>query len=122
MEWPNEESWCAATEKHGPVVNCGQLVVPTGRLLACDPNCYLNTSDPALGTRFNIPPGKYSILMTLFGKTPIYVSLIVSNHPEVRRQHISSVPLASDQEEGDGGDGWGFPVETGTACLVDEGA
>lgn len=137
MEWPNDRVWGALNEEWFKIFDCGDLVLPTGRLLACDPNVYLGSSDLNLGCRVNISPGRYPIKLTVEreGNSDVwrvwYASLILSSEPEVIRKHICCVPSAeggvSYLSDGVTREGVvehfkGFPVETGTACLVDEGA
>jgi hypothetical protein len=127
MAWPNDSAWGALNEEWSQVFDCGELVLPTGRLLACDP-CYLGDSRSELGCRVKIPPGKYSVKITASGSTISYVSLILSDAVEVTRKHISCASgekieylpdgvVAEENEDKFSG----FPVETGTACFVDEG-
>lgn len=137
MEWPNDEFWGALNDETFQIFDCGELILPTGRLLACDPNVYLGSSDPNLGCRVNITPGRYPVKLTGeregdSGPWRVwYASLILSSELEVRRKHICCAPNAeggiaylSDgvTREGVVEHFTGFPVETGTACLVDEGA
>jgi hypothetical protein len=93
------------------VVDCGELVLPTGRLGACDPFSDLERSpeDPSV----EVPPGSYPVRVTLAdvsGKgdgshiREAYASLLLGGDPEVRRAYL-----------------FGFGVDAGTACLVDAG-
>ncbi len=136
MAWPNYKFWGALNEEWFEVSDCGELVLPTGRLLACDPNCYLGSSDPHLGGRVNVPPGRYPVKLTVERQGDsetwrvLYASLVLSTQPEVIRRHIRCAPDAQVQYLSDGvvpeGEAeeefTGFPVETGMACLIDEGA
>jgi hypothetical protein len=91
------------------VVDCGELVLPKGRLIACDPFSVL---DGALDGPFvQVPPGRYPVRVTLAdvsGKRngshvrEAYVSLLLGGGPEVRRAFEFS-----------------FGVDAGTACFVD---
>jgi hypothetical protein len=128
MEWPNDEFWGALDEKQWTIEDCGDLVVSTGRLLICDPHCYLASKDPRLGCRLNVPPGRYPVKLSIEreGDSEIwrvwYASVLLSSEPEVTRKEIvcaadEAIPAGADPD-----DFTGFPVETGTACFVDEGA
>jgi hypothetical protein len=45
------------------VVRCGELVLPTGRIVACDPFIRDDTEELAFRTR--VPPGKYPVLLSV---------------------------------------------------------
>lgn len=122
MDWPNDESWCALDEREVGVLDCGKLIVPTGRLLACDPFCYLGSDDFTLGSRVRIPPGEYPVKISHEAREVHYASLILSDAREVTRRHLLDMPEAVIPESADKDHLWGFPVEAGVACFVDEGA
>src|SRR4051794_12571560 len=123
MEWPNDSAWGALNEEWSTVSDCGELFLPTGQLLVCDP-CYLWSSEPSLGCRVKLAPGRYPVKITWSGRYSTYVSLILSTSPEVTRKHIS---CGSSQRieylpdgvvaEGEEDEFSGFSVETATACL-----
>jgi hypothetical protein len=91
------------------VVDCGDLVVPTGHLVACDP--FSNLEDALDGPFVRVPPGKYPVRVTVAdvsGKRNgshlrhAYLSLLLGDGPEVRRTYQS-----------------GVGVDAGTVCFVD---
>lgn len=102
-EWPNDDSLNAL--EGDEVVDCGELVVPTGRLLICDPYAYLTTKDLTLGCRVNVPPRTYPVRVTMHTQVG-YASLSLSGAKEVTRKHLLCLlggainnvplPLASD--------------------------
>ena len=126
MDWPSEGD----EAKYGPwlalsdgteiqvtgrgvwrlsVVDCGKLVLPKGRLIACDPFSVL---DGALDGPFvQVPPGRYPVRVTVAdvsGKQngshqrEAYVSLLLGGGPEVRRAYE-----------------FGIGVDAATVCFVD---
>ena len=76
------------------VVDCGDLVLPKGQLIACDP---FSTLEESLDGPFvQVPPGRYPVRVTLAdvsGKRDgshlreAYVSLVLGGGPEVRRAY-----------------------------------
>lgn len=91
------------------VVDCGDLVLPVGRLIACDP--FSNLDDSLDGPFVQVRPGRYPVRVTLAdvsGKRKAshlreaYVSLVLGKNPEVRRAYQ-----------------FGVGVDAGTVCFVD---
>ncbi|MGC4071603.1 MAG: DUF4241 domain-containing protein [Nibricoccus sp.] len=134
--WPNQPTWgalkneTAVTTEDGPrflwTVPCGELSLPSGRLVACDPFVCLSPS----GTPFIIAPsGKFPVVVTLADVSEkqdrshireAYASIVFSSVPEVYRK---AIPLATDggpRPEPKGDEFIGFGVDAGTACFVDE--
>jgi len=134
--WPNHATWGALRNEYtlstedGPrhlwTVPCGDLVLPSGRLVACDPFVFLSPT----GTRFiEAPRGKFPVVVTLADVSDMqdrshireaYASIIFSTDTEAYRK---AVPLAKDGEkrpEPKGDEFIGFTVDAGTACFVDE--
>jgi hypothetical protein len=134
--WPNHPTWGALKENEslhtegGPVflwtVPCGELKVPSGRLVACDPFAFLSpTGMPFIET----PKGNFPVIVTLADVSEkqdrshireAYASIIFSTSPEVYRKVL---PLAKEGEERikcEGNEYVGFGVDAGTACFVDE--
>ena len=74
MAYPNVESWSALCDGRRiptgedaefyllSVADCGELVVPTGKLLACDPFAFMR---PAGNLCVDVPPGRYPVFVTL---------------------------------------------------------
>ncbi|MDR3460603.1 MAG: DUF4241 domain-containing protein [Verrucomicrobiae bacterium] len=134
--WPNHPTWGALKNsvtlqtEDGPrflwTVECGDLSLPSGRLVACDPFVFLSPSD----TPFILAPkGRFPVVVTLADVSDqqdrshireAYASIIFSREVEACRK---SIPLAKDGEarpEMKGDDFVGFGVDAGTACFVDE--
>jgi hypothetical protein len=93
------------------VVDCGDLVLPQGRLIACDP--FSDLEGAIDGPHVAVPPGTYPVRVTLAdvsGKRDgshireAYVSLLLGGGPEFRRAYE-----------------FGFGVDAGTVCFVDGG-
>lgn len=138
MSWPNDETWSA--EKHEQtittengrrftwVVDCGQLNLPSGKLVACDPFVFLQASD---NRHVLVPPGRYPVSVTLadvsenLDRSEIreaYATVRIADGSEVYRR---SLPLARDGESREPLDDdafIGFGVDAGTACFVDDDA
>jgi hypothetical protein len=138
MDWPNSPSWSALAENRvvevegrqftTSVVDCGILVMPTGRLATCDPfACMLKTGNPGV----NIPQGKYPVKVTLADVSEeqdgshireAYASLILSPAQEIVRKVLAAVAVGQEAPQLEEDQYFGFPVDAGTACFVDEGA
>ena len=128
MAYPNDNYWKALADgeevevRDRPyvlsVVDCGELVMPTGLLAVCDPFAMMQVSgNPAIP----LPPGTYPVKVTLADVSGLrdgshlreaYASLILSGEPEVTRREM---PLLNTTYNA-------FGVDAGTACFVDEGA
>ena len=121
MTYPNDDCWKALADgeeilvRDKPyvlsVVECGDLVLPTGLLAVCDPFAMLR---PAGNPTFQVPPGRYPVKVTLADVSgrrdgshvrEAYASLLLGEKPEATRRQL---PL-------------GFGVDAGAACFVDEG-
>ena len=134
--WPNSPNWSAladgsivkdddGTEIHISVVDCGILIVSSGKLVACDPFAAMRkTENPYV----NIPPGDYTVLVTLAdvsGKgdgshiREAYATLVLSDKPEVVRRTLSPSPSGTVEQDLAPEEFIGFPVDAGTACFVD---
>jgi hypothetical protein len=134
--WPNNKTWSAlkneetVVTENGPrhlwTVPCGALMLPSGRLVACDPFAGLSPKDMPF---IIVPTGKFPVVVTLADVSDkqdrshireAYASIVFSRTPEAYRK---SIPLAKDGEERpepEGDEFIGFGVDTGTACFVDE--
>src|SRR5262245_39946452 len=73
LPYPNVDFWSALLDggripvdegKHYTlsVVDCGFLVMPTGRLAACDPFAVLEKNSDLF---VQVPPGRYRVLVTM---------------------------------------------------------
>jgi hypothetical protein len=134
--WPNHSTWAALKNNQtlqtsdGPVflwtVPCGDLTLPSGRLVACDPFVSLApTGIPFVET----PKGNFPVVVTLADLSEqqdrshireAYASILFSAAPESYRK---AIPLGKDGEkrpESRGDEFIGFGVDAGTACFVDE--
>jgi hypothetical protein len=137
MVWPNSQFWSALADRARieidgtilrlSVVDCGTLVVPFGRLVACDPFAYLRpTGNPYI----TIPPGEYPIKVTLADVSgredgshirEAYASLLLGDEPEITRRVLTPLVDGDPMPELADDEFIGFPVDAGTACFVDEG-
>jgi hypothetical protein len=136
VTWPNHSTWsalkhevCLQTED-GPrflwTIPCGDLALPSGRLVACDPFVFLRARD---NPYVPVPRGRFPVFVTLADISPVqdkshvreaYASIIFSSEKEAYRK---AVPLAKDGEarpEPEGENFIGFGVDAGTACFVDD--
>lgn len=110
------------------IVDCGELVLPTGQLTACDPYADLwSGPDRAIP----VPPGRYPIQLTLFDVSGAadgshhrvaYTSLLLAERPEVARRVLAPGRSPAEAAALAPGEFFGFPVDAGTACFVDGGA
>jgi Protein of unknown function (DUF4241) len=138
MTWPNDDSWkaLAAGEQVEQddtlivlsVVDCGELVARTGRLVVCDPFTGLS---PTGNRVIPIPAGRFPVKVTLADVSGLgdgshlreaYATLILSDAPETRRRVWQLRSENGHDPSLVGGEFQGFPVDSGTACFVDEGA
>ena len=125
--WPNRRArdWKALSEGDHTVnghlyrlrvVDCGEVSLPSGQLAVCDPFAGMRRGG---NPQVAVPPGRYRVRVTLADVSgrhhgPLcaaYASLLLSSAPgapsnETRRELL--IP--------------GFPVDTGTACFVDDEA
>jgi len=105
--------------------------MPTGRLVACDPFVCLRKADNPFVL---VPPGRYRVVVTLADVSgsgdgshfrEAYATLILDETAiEVTRRIITPLSDGSPcpPEMTDEGEYYGFPVDAGTACFVDDGA
>ena len=143
-EWPNVAWWGALED--GKIINqhlfdemhavklrimdCGKLVLPYGRLVACDPFVFLEAEN---NYHINIPPGKYPVKVTMAdvsGKgdgsheREAYATLLLNDLPEVQRRPLEPLPDGElpSAESLHPDEVFGFSVDAGTACFVDDGS
>jgi uncharacterized protein DUF4241 len=141
VPYPNVDFWSALLDgAHVPVgegkdyslsvVDCGLLLMPTGRLTACDPFAVLQKN---YNLFVQVPPGRYRALVTLADVSDdndgshireAYATLMLDETAvEARRRIITPLRDAvCPPEMDDDGTYYGFPVDAGTACFVDQGA
>jgi hypothetical protein len=140
VAWPNGTSWRALADGArftagdgtlyvSEVVDCGDLLLPTGQLTACDPYADL-WSGPTRA--IPVAPGRYPVRLTLFDVSGAadgshhrvaYASVLLADRPETTRR-VLTPGRSPDEADPDLGPGefYGFPVDAGTACFVDGGA
>lgn len=112
------------------VVPCGELKLPYGRLVVCDPFASL---EPDRNPHLKVRPGAYPVYITVADVSvegdgshlrEAYATLVLSDEPELERRALqllrdgeppSAEPLAP-------GEFFGFGVDAGTACFVDDGS
>ncbi len=122
--WPNQRDrdWKALAEGDHAVnghlyrlrvVDCGEIVLPSGRLAICDPFVGMRRGG---NPQVALPPGRYRVRATLAdvsgGNTLCaYASLLLTSAPDLPSSETRRDLLIS-----------GFPVDSGTACFVDDEA
>ena len=108
------------------VVEIGPLVLPTGRIVACDPSVFVGNDEPAY-TR-GVPPGRY----------PVRLSLLVNSGTSKEYEtvacaaiHFTDVPVDRwemalrpywDERTLRPGQQFGYGVDAGQGCFADEQA
>jgi hypothetical protein len=137
-EWPNHASWLALQEGDLRVdddeewrlfvVDCGELVVPSGKLVACDPFAAMRRGG---NPYVRVPPGRYPVRVTLADVSgqkdgshirEAYASLLLAPEVETSREVLSLLPEGQEPPELEPGEFVGFQVDAGTACFVDDEA
>lgn len=140
-KYPNTHDWAALADGaevvvgedkyQMSVVSCGELVMPSGHLAACDP--FVGLQREGMATT-DIKPGRYEVIVTLADVSSngdgthmreAYATLIVDPAAKELRRRIIT-PTGNDvpcEPEIDGdGTFTGFGVDAGTACFADAGA
>ena len=136
MTWPNHPTWSALKNnvsletEDGPrflwTIPCGNLALPSGRLVACDPFVFLQPHDNAY---VPAPKGRFPVFVTLADVSPAqdrshvreaYASIIFSSEKEAYRKTIALAKDGKDRPELEGDNFVGFGVDAGTACFVDD--
>jgi Protein of unknown function (DUF4241) len=138
MSWLNGPAWKALADGERfaidgrnfalSVIGCGDLRVPSGRLVACDPFAAMSQHGNA---EIAIPPGTYPVRVTLADVSDTsdgshvreaYASLILSDQPEVERHLLTPLQAGATAPELGPDEFVGFGVDAGTACFVDAAA
>ena len=133
--WPNHRSWSALkndvtvqTEdgmRSMFTVMCGDLALPSGRLIACDPFVCLSTEAPFVVT----PRGVFPVVVTLADVSEhqdrshireAYASIVFSSEIEAYRKVIPLVKEGAERPVLKEDEFIGFLVDAGTACFVDQ--
>lgn len=140
-KYPNTHDWAALADGAEvvagedkyllSVVSCGELVMPSGRLAACDPFVSLQRNDMPF---IDIKPGRYEVIVTLADVSKnadgshmreAYATLMLDPAAKELRRRIIT-PTGTDTpcepEIGDDGTFAGFGVDAGTACFADAAA
>lgn len=137
--WPNNPSWRALVDGArfiargklhvSEVVDCGDLVLPIGQLIACDPFADLY---PGTERAIPVPPGRYPVRVTLFDVSGAadgshhrvaYASLLLADRPEIARRVLTpGYPPVAPIPALVPGEFVGFSVDGNAACFVDNGA
>lgn len=134
--WPNNRQWQALHE--GPVyvedeeyllstIDCGELNVPSGKLICCDP---FATMEQDGNPYIAIAKGQYKVVVTLADVSEeqdgthireAYASLIIAeDKEEVSRQCLqATVDGMQTDEILEANEYFGFNVDAGVACFVD---
>jgi hypothetical protein len=136
MAWPNQPTWSALKNEvsldtdEGPrflwTIPCGDLALPSGRLVACDPFVFLQSRD---NPYVPVPKGRFPVFVTLADVSPAqdkshvreaYASIIFSSEKEAYRKAVALAKDGEDRPESEKEDFIGFGVDAGTACFVDD--
>jgi hypothetical protein len=108
-------------------VDCGELKVPSGKLVCCDPFADMDkTGNPYV----SIPKGTYKVKVTLADVSQdhdgshireAYATLLIDEESEevTRKSLRPTATGAPSKEILEPGEFYGFGVDAGTACFVD---
>ena len=133
--WPNDQTWSAEKHKQSVttengtrflwVVDCGELTLPSGKLVACDPFVFLQMSD---NPHVLVPPGRYPVSVTLADVSEnldgshireAYATVRMVNGIEAYRQALTLARHGESHEPLKDDEFSGFGVDSGTAFFVD---
>jgi hypothetical protein len=109
------------------VVEVDRLVLPTGRIVACDPMTLLFGREPAYTQ--GVPPGRYPVLLALLANPALPASSL--NYETVACAMVRFKDMPVERWEMALRPGWdpntlkpgfhfGYSVDSGTGCFVDE--
>jgi hypothetical protein len=134
--WPNHSTWAPLKNEEtiqtedGPrflwTVPCGELGLPSGRLVACDPFVSLELAN---NPYVPVPKGRFPVLVTLADVSKeqnrshlreAYASIIFSPGKETHRKALSLAKDGQVRPKPKGDQFAGFSVDAGTACFVDD--
>ena len=135
MSWPSSPSWSAG--KHEAivaaerdvftwVVQCGSLFLPSGRLVACDPFAFMEPRD---NPHILAPTGHFPVAVTIADVSEkldrshireAYASITFRDGTESHRRALALAREGEVRPALEGDNYIGFPVDTGTACFVDD--
>lgn len=106
--------------------NLGNLVLNSGRLVACDPLVFPDSEPFAV----SLPPGRYPVILSVAhihknnernpDERVAYAMLKLSQAPAIRWElaTLSHQKISTLKE----GEFFGYPVDSGTGCFMDEEA
>lgn len=142
MTWPSDEHWMALADGKvvgeagaaiaSRVVDCGELLLPVGELMLCDPlasdifwseavEFADRLAEGNLPPLLAVPPGRYPVKATIADvsgrldgshERNAYVTLFLSDDAETRRELIPAYECLGR---------FGIGVDGGSICMVDRG-
>ncbi|WP_375493609.1 DUF4241 domain-containing protein [uncultured Nostoc sp.] len=104
--------------------NVGELVLTSGRLVACDPLVNPD-SDPF---KVTLIPGRYSVILSIAhiqnnnDRRVAYAMLCLSQQTPVRWEIATSANEDEDLSSFSQEESFGYPVDSGTGCFMDADA
>jgi hypothetical protein len=111
------------------VVEVDHLVLPTGRILACDPSYLIAGNSRGQGYTRTVSPGRYPVLLALFnspgpepttGNSGTVACAMVRFRDAAVEQWEMALQPGWDPSKLKSGQACGFGVDGGTACFADE--
>jgi hypothetical protein len=136
MTWPNNATWSAGRNEEVVItergeifvwtVPCGNLTVPTGQLVACDPFAFMRAG----GNPFvPCPTGTFPVHVTLAEVSErqdrshireAYASITFRSGNATHRRPLALARKGETAPVLKGDEYAGFQVDAGTACFVDD--
>ncbi len=103
------------------VMDIGEVLFPSGRIVACDPLVSLEDADPFIQL---VPPGRYPVRICVvpherYGDRYACVKVELSDSVPVR-YNLAMTGSEDLSEEPEDGEFFGFYVDAGMGCIVDE--
>jgi hypothetical protein len=100
----------------------GELTVPTGQVIACDPSRLTPSYDEVIAFERTVPPGRYPVgvsrvVFPLGGERNALATLWLGSTPPVRLE-LATRP-GQDVATLEPGEIFGHGVDTGTSCFID---
>jgi hypothetical protein len=136
MTWPNNPTWSAGlheeivSTERGEIfvwtIPCGNLALPSGQLVACDPFAFMRAGGNPFVT---CPTGTFPVHVTLADVSKeqnrshireAYASIIFRSGKAAERRLLTPRRKGQSAPTLKEGEYLGFPVDTGTACFVDD--
>jgi hypothetical protein len=109
------------------VVDCGELALTSGKLVACDP--FAAMLGDGTDAYITVPKGRHPVKVTLADVSAehdgshvreAYMSLLLAEGPAVTYEQLALLADGESPEPLEAGEIWGFAVDAGTACFVDK--